>query len=99
MAIDAKTIEPLIPARRNEQSLKQTLQIGGAVYHSSSQQEIWHEGETSGDTQKILKIRASCDQAALILYVDQQREGPCHRNRRFCFYQSVTPGDPSALAF
>ncbi|MDG2488116.1 MAG: phosphoribosyl-AMP cyclohydrolase [Roseibacillus sp.] len=99
IAIDAETKEPLMLAWMNEQSLKQTLQIGEAVYYSRSRQEIWHKGATSGHTQKILEIRTDCDQDALILYVDQQGAGACHTGRRSCFYRSVTPGDPSALAF
>lgn len=99
MAIDAETREPLMLAWMNADSLRQTLQLGEAVYYSRSRKEIWHKGATSGHTQVVKEIRTDCDQDVLLLYVDQQGAGACHTGRRSCFYRSVTPGHPSTLAF
>ena len=99
LALDATTKEPLMLAWMNEESLKETLRIGEAVYYSRSRQEIWHKGATSGHTQKVKEIRTDCDQDVLLMYVDQQGAGACHTGRRSCFYRKIVPGDPSALDF
>lgn len=99
LAIDHATREPLMLAWMNEESLKETLRRGEAVYYSRSRKEIWHKGATSGHTQIVKEVRTDCDQDALLLFVDQQGAGACHTGRRSCFYRKVTPGDPAALRF
>ncbi|MDE0595224.1 MAG: phosphoribosyl-AMP cyclohydrolase [Roseibacillus sp.] len=99
LALDAATKEPLMLAWMNEESLKQTLRIGEAVYYSRSRQKLWRKGATSGHTQKVKEIRTDCDQDVLLMYVDQQGAGACHTGRRSCFYRKIVPGDPSALDF
>lgn len=98
IAQDADTNEVLMVAYMNETSLKQTLEIGEAVYFSRSRQEIWHKGATSGHTQTVEKILTDCDQDALILKVRQKGPGCCHAGYRSCFYRNIQEaGDPVAL--
>lgn len=93
IAVDATSGDPLMLAYMNAESLRQTLEIGEAVYWSRSRQEIWHKGATSGHTQKIVEIRTDCDQDALILKVEQIGAGACHTGRNSCFYRKVeAPG-------
>lgn len=92
MAMDATTKEPLMLAYMNEESLRQTLEIGEAVYWSRSRKELWHKGATSGHIQKIVEIRTDCDQDALVLMVEQIGAGACHTGRNSCFYRRVVPG-------
>lgn len=102
VAMDHKTKEPLMLAYMNEESLKQTLALGEAVYYSRSRQEIWHKGATSGHVQIIKEIRTDCDQDALILYVEQLGAGACHTGRNSCFYRVVDlekGTDPAGLSF
>lgn len=100
VAVDHETKEILMLAYMNEDSLKQTLQKGEAVYFSRSRQEIWHKGATSGHTQVVHEIRTDCDQDALVLIVTQQGAGACHTGRESCFYRSVKPGtSPVELSF
>lgn len=89
LAVDAQTLEPLMLAYMNAESLAQTLEKGEAVYYSRSRQTLWHKGATSGHTQKVLKISTDCDQDALIVYVNQQGAGACHTGRQSCFYRQV----------
>ncbi len=89
MATDADTLEPLMLAYMNEESLRRTLELGEAVYWSRSRQEIWHKGATSGHVQEIVEIRTDCDQDALILRVRQRGAGACHTGHRSCFYRSI----------
>jgi phosphoribosyl-AMP cyclohydrolase len=94
MAVDADTLEPLMLAYMNEDSLRRTLELGEAVYWSRSRQEIWHKGATSGHIQEIVEIRTDCDQDALILRVRQLGAGACHTGHRSCCYRSVgAPGE------
>lgn len=98
IAQDADTNEVLMVAYMNEESLKQTLEIGEAVYFSRSRQEIWHKGATSGHTQTVEKILTDCDQDALVLKVRQKGPGCCHAGYRSCFYRNIQEaGDPVAL--
>lgn len=98
IAQDAETNEVLMVAYMNEDSLKQTLEIGEAVYFSRSRQEIWHKGATSGHTQTIEKILTDCDQDALVVKVRQKGPGCCHAGYRSCFYRNIQEaGDPVAL--
>jgi len=89
LAMDATTREPLMLAYMNAESLRRTLELGEAVYWSRSRQEYWHKGATSGHIQRIVEIRADCDQDALILYVEQIGAGACHTGRSSCFYRRV----------
>lgn len=93
IAVDVESHEILMVAYMNEESLRQTLAIGQAVYYSRSRQEIWHKGATSGQFQEIKEIRVDCDQDCLILYVDQKGGGACHTGHRSCFYRSVPFGE------
>ncbi len=92
VAIDAQTSEPLMLAYMNEESLKQTLEKGQAVYWSRSRNQLWHKGATSGEFQVVVEIRTDCDQDALILRVNQMGGGCCHTKARTCFYRSVPFG-------
>jgi phosphoribosyl-AMP cyclohydrolase len=97
MAIDAHTNEPLMLAYMNEESLKQTLEKGEAVYWSRSRNILWHKGATSGEIQRIVEIRTDCDQDAIVLKVEQLGGGCCHTKAPTCFYRKVEkfgqPGD------
>lgn len=81
---DAQTKEVLTVAYMNKESLKRTLTTGETWFYSRSRQELWHKGETSGNTQKVIAIRADCDQDALI--VEVLSVGPaCHNGTTSCF--------------
>lgn len=85
---DADTKEVLMMAWMNEESLRQSLQIGETVFWSRSRQEIWHKGATSGNVQKIVELRYDCDVDTLLALVEPA--GPaCHTGERSCFYRTV----------
>jgi phosphoribosyl-AMP cyclohydrolase len=101
IATDWKTNEVLMVAYMNQESLRQTLEIGEAVYFSRSRQELWHKGATSGHVQTVHEILTDCDQDALVLKVEQQGPGCCHNGYRSCFYRRAplraTTGDTYPL--
>ncbi len=85
---DAVTGEVLTVAYVNRESLAKTFEIGETVFYSRSRQCLWHKGETSGNTQKIVKITTDCDQDAIVMHVTPK--GPaCHTGARSCFFEDV----------
>ncbi|SDO21102.1 bifunctional phosphoribosyl-AMP cyclohydrolase/phosphoribosyl-ATP diphosphatase HisIE [Halobacillus aidingensis] len=89
---DAKSKAVLTLAYMNEESLKKTLEIGETVFYSRSRQELWHKGETSGNTQEVRSIHYDCDQDALLVQVVPS--GPaCHRGDYSCFSEELTDSE------
>ncbi|NMH68959.1 bifunctional phosphoribosyl-AMP cyclohydrolase/phosphoribosyl-ATP diphosphatase HisIE [Bacillus sp. RO3] len=85
---DVRTKEVLTLAYMNEVSLKKTVETGETWFYSRSRQELWHKGETSGNTQSVRNITWDCDKDALLLLVD--KKGPaCHTGKESCFHERV----------
>jgi phosphoribosyl-ATP pyrophosphohydrolase/phosphoribosyl-AMP cyclohydrolase len=85
---DANSGEVLTVAYVSRESLKMTQEIKETVFFSRSRQELWHKGETSGNTQKVVSVRADCDADALVIRVEPK--GPaCHTGARSCFFEKV----------
>lgn len=88
---DAGTKEVLTLAYMNEESLKKTLETGETWFYSRSRQELWHKGETSGNTQTVVSVNYDCDQDALLVLV--YPKGPaCHTGAVSCFSERVFEG-------
>ena len=73
----------------NRESLQLTLERGEAVYWSRSRQKLWHKGEESGHTQKIISIRTDCDKDVILLTIEQVGGIACHTGRYSCFYNEL----------
>jgi phosphoribosyl-ATP pyrophosphohydrolase/phosphoribosyl-AMP cyclohydrolase len=81
---DANTREVLTLAYMNKESLLKTLETKETWFYSRTRQELWHKGETSGHTQRVLEMKYDCDQDALLVQVDPN--GPaCHKGTKSCF--------------
>ncbi len=70
-------------------SLREAVKRQAGVYHSRSRGGLWVKGETSGNTQKLLRIDADCDRDALRFTVEQGGEGFCHVGTRTCWGEAV----------
>lgn len=92
IAQDATTLEVLMLAWMNRESLQLTLDTGDAHYWSRSRQALWKKGETSGHFQHVKQLRLDCDGDALLLTVEQVGGIACHTGRRRCFYQLLEGG-------
>ena len=74
----------LMLAFSTKESLIRTFRTGKATYFSRSRKELWTKGETSGNFQQILKVRADCDSDALLFTVRQTNEA-CNTGSYSCF--------------
>ncbi|MDQ3414045.1 MAG: bifunctional phosphoribosyl-AMP cyclohydrolase/phosphoribosyl-ATP diphosphatase HisIE [Verrucomicrobiota bacterium] len=93
---DARTHEVLTVAYINEESLRRTIETGETWFWSRSRNTLWHKGETSGNTQRVVSISVDCDGDALVVQV--LPNGPaCHKGERSCFHQTIHSSD-SAVA-
>lgn len=85
---DATTLEVLMVAWMNADALRQTLTTGQTVFWSRSRRELWHKGETSGNTQTVTGIWVDCDADTLLIKVIPA--GPaCHTGAVSCFFRTV----------
>jgi phosphoribosyl-ATP pyrophosphohydrolase/phosphoribosyl-AMP cyclohydrolase/histidinol dehydrogenase len=66
------------------ESITESIITGKGVYQSRKH-GLWRKGETSGSTQKVIRIRKDCDQDALVFEVEQTGTGFCHLETRGCF--------------
>ena len=55
------------------------------IYWSRSRQCVWVKGETSGNTQQLMRVDLDCDRDALRFTVRQAGVGFCHLHRRSCW--------------
>lgn len=92
----ADTGEVMIVAYANREALEATLDRGEAVFYSTSRQELWHKGATSGDTLAVTEVRVNCEQNSLLYKVRPNGVGACHTKgedgqaRMSCYYRRIT---------
>lgn len=93
---DADSGEVLIVAYANQEALDATLERGEAVFYSTSRNEIWHKGATSGDTLAIVEVLVNCEQNSLLYKVRPNGKGACHTTdpagttRSGCYYRRIS---------
>ncbi len=92
---DAATKEVLILAYVNRQALDESLKTGVATFWSTSRNELWVKGATSGNALRIDEIRVNCEQNSVVFLVTPQGSGACHtkgsdgRYRTGCYYRRM----------
>ncbi len=92
---DTYTKEVLTLAYMNEETLALTIAEKRTVFYSRSRQCIWRKGETSGNIQRVVCIKADCDGDALVVEVD--KDGPaCHTGTESCFNNELYISDEVA---
>jgi phosphoribosyl-AMP cyclohydrolase / phosphoribosyl-ATP pyrophosphohydrolase len=68
----------------NKEALQLTLERRETYLWSRSRQQLWHKGETSGNSQKVTKVSLDCDNDAVLVEVEPL--GPaCHTGAYSCF--------------
>jgi phosphoribosyl-ATP pyrophosphohydrolase/phosphoribosyl-AMP cyclohydrolase len=59
------------------------------IYWSRSRQQIWRKGESSGATQKLLRVDLDCDRDAIRFTVQQSGTGFCHLGTTTCWGEAT----------
>ena len=85
---DRPTGRVLMFAWMNRESLGRTLESGLMTYWSRSRKKLWLKGETSGNTQKVVRWFVDCDKDVLLFEV-VQTSGACHTGYESCFFQQL----------
>jgi phosphoribosyl-AMP cyclohydrolase len=97
VAQDAATGEVLILGYANRLALETALRERKAVFWSTSRNELWIKGLTSGDYLELLEVRVNCEQNSLLYKVRPAGQGACHtkgadgRARSGCYYRRIRP--------
>jgi len=81
---DIYSKEVLMLAYSNKEAVTHSLKTGKATYFSRSRKSLWVKGETSGNTQKIIRVKYDCDRDTL-LYIVEQTGFACHSGSATCF--------------
>ena len=93
---DARTREVLTLAYMNRDSLARTIETGQTWFWSRSRNDLWHKGETSGNTQSVVDLQSDCDNDAIVVLVNPA--GPaCHTGARSCFDSTAAVEDLGLL--
>ena len=83
VAPDARSGAVLMVAFADREALEQTIATGEMHYRSRTR-GLWHKGETSGNTQRVVSLAVDCDGDAVLARVDPA--GPaCHTGSASCF--------------
>ena len=99
VAQNAETKEVLILGYVNELALKTAQETGMATFWSTSRNELWVKGKTSGDYLKLKEIRVNCEQNSLLYLVVPKGKGACHTKnevgiaREGCYYRKISDKD------
>jgi phosphoribosyl-AMP cyclohydrolase len=91
---NADSGEVILVAYANEQALRHSMETGDATFWSTSRDELWVKGATSGETFEVVEIRVNCEQNSLLYRVRPRRGGICHTSNsrgepRNCFYRRL----------
>jgi phosphoribosyl-AMP cyclohydrolase len=72
---DVETNEVILVAYVNELALRRSLETRSVVLWSTSRNELWEKGATSGETFELVEVRVNCEQNSLVYLVRPRRGG------------------------
>ncbi|WP_321422284.1 phosphoribosyl-AMP cyclohydrolase [uncultured Methanobacterium sp.] len=88
IAQDYESGEVLMVAYMNRDAFEKTIETGDAHYWSTSRNQLWFKGESSGHVQEVKEIFTDCDQDAVLLKV-KQLGAACHEGYYSCFFREI----------
>ncbi len=88
------TQEVILLAYTNEQALKAAVKTRTAIFWSTSRNELWEKGKTSGEVFDLIEVYVNCEQNSLLYKVRPRRGGICHTKNqqgeaRNCYYRQL----------
>ena len=90
----ADTREVILLAYTNERAFRLAVAERRLVLWSTSRDELWEKGRTSGETFDLVEVRVNCEQNSLLYLVRPRRGGICHTKNaagrpRNCYYRRL----------
>jgi len=90
----ADTREVILVAYTNEQAMRAAFRERRLILWSTSRNELWDKGKSSGETFDLLEAYVNCEQNSLLYIVRPKRGAICHtRNQsgapRNCYYRRI----------
>ena len=91
---NSDTGELILVAYTDETAFRKCMSSRKLVLWSTSRNELWEKGRTSGETFEVVEALVNCEQNSLLYKVRPNRGGICHtKNRkglsRNCFYRRI----------
>ncbi len=91
---NADTKEVILVAYTNEKAMKASIESRSLVLWSTSRNELWEKGKTSGETFDLIDAFVNCEQNSLLYTVRPRRGGICHTKNssgepRDCYYRKI----------
>ena len=87
------TLEVILVAYVNEESLNESIRTRKAVFWSTSRNKLWFKGAESGNTFTLHHILVNCEQNSLVFQVTPDKGNICHTSRNGkannCFYREL----------
>ena len=92
---DVESKAVLLIGYANKKALDYTIEHGVAAFWSTSRNELWVKGATSGDVLELVDVRVNCEQNSLLYLVKPGGKGACHTKgsdgvtRLSCYYRRI----------
>jgi len=88
------TGEVILIAYTNKKAMKIAFETRTVVLWSTSRNELWEKGKTSGETFELIDAYVNCEQNSLLYQVRPTRGGICHTKNfegapRNCYYRKL----------
>ena len=68
----------ILVAYTNEQAFRKSIETRTLVLWSTSRNELWEKGKTSGESFDLVDARVNCEQNSLLYVVRPKGQGICH---------------------
>ena len=95
VAQDVDSGEVLFIGYVNELALQTAMRERLATFWSTSRDELWIKGKTSGDYLELVDVRVNCEQNSILYRVRSKGAGACHtkgpdgKARSGCYYRNL----------
>ena len=90
---NVNTKEIILVAYTNEQAMLESIKLRRLVLWSTSRNELWYKGKTSGNEFELIEILVNCEQNSLVYKVRPLKGNICHTSYKGvannCFYRRI----------
>ena len=90
---NADTNEVILVAYTNEAAFLESVRLRRVILWSTSRNELWHKGKTSGNEFFLTEILINCEQNSLVYKARPLRGNICHTSyngvANNCFYRRL----------